>query len=930
MSLVDENELTETQNWVVQSNMTSSRVCQFLSESGGNNFTETAPRPPVPGEENEIQSNGGLSTKSSESHKSTKSCKSGGSNRDITTHSPAATPRRSMKDKSLIINQSCCVDDEDMTAPLGFEPEGSVSNSPPFTENSTPPYMKWAENLNYLLEDRDGVQLFKQFLDNEDFASHSVDFWFACEGLKKKAAEDLASIQNLVKAIHKKYIKTDKLPCISEVTRHYIHEKLQKKSFLTDQGIFDTAQREVEEHMRKNTYPLFIKSDLFVQYIQKDGESPKSTSTSGSNSVRPVSGPLPTLPEDQELNNVSCCDINGPPSASKNRPSETSVKRTVNETFTNFPYPMVPRVPLPHTYQSYAPTSLQDSEIQSISSASDALTDDTRSQTDSSIDGDPKMWKRMRRKMRIKAEQNKESNFHQPFIPRTQRQPKDRNIAETNPEAFAELLIEKLKKVEQKQENDERIRASMSRVLDESDIDNPANRSMTSSFSQNNNNTTSGSVLPLMTSTVIDEENADSILEEHCSRIWESSAQQTPSRSPGRHSPTSKPKSPDRNKKNPSHIVPSSLPQGSRTLHHKKRPDYHSSFDSGMGEEKSSSVETHRHIHHHHHHHHTKESRCKLESDTQRMYFGDRSVSDRGRTPHHPGNRKHSDTGSNIDSGVSTIDSIPPVLNIRDPSCEKVLTWMMESDRMHSSTTADSDKASSQKRVRSTTSSTPAPRKQMSKKSGHSANRSSSVDRSGMIASVPPGEIMPSQPFIQDPSMPILGPPSTTTQLEECKRRLEESRAVPPVKSKSFGGITNTKDKKPNMVSQGNIRPSMPTTRTVPSDLGDMSFDTLGADKKKKSPNSSANTSGSTGEETVIGYYFCQEPIPYKITVPGHHVTLAQFKHLIGRLGNYRYFFKKKSNEFESEGAVYEEIKNDFEILPLWEGRIIAKVTKND
>lgn len=41
----------------------------------------------------------------------------------------------------------------------------------------------------------------------------------------------------------------------------------------------------------------------------------------------------------------------------------------------------------------------------------------------------------------------------------------------------------------------------------------------------------------------------------------------------------------------------------------------------------------------------------------------------------------------------------------------RVLTWMMESDRMGGSNTADSDKASSQKRVRSTSSSTPAPRK---------------------------------------------------------------------------------------------------------------------------------------------------------------------------------------------------------------------------
>ncbi|XP_071128520.1 axin-1-like isoform X5 [Mytilus edulis] len=856
MSLVDENELTETQSWVVSSNMTSSRVCQFLSESGGSNFTETAPRPPVPGEENEIQSNGGLSTKSSESHKSNKSCKSGGSNRDITTHSPAATPRRSMKDKSLISNQSCCVDDEDMTAPLGFEPEGSVSNSPPFTENSTPPYMKWAENLSYLLEDRDGVHLFKQFLENEDFKCYSVDFYFACEGLKRKPPDDVANIQSIIRAIHKKYIKTDKLPCISELTRHYIHEKLQKRTFAAGQGIFDKAQMEVEEHMRKNTYPLFLKSDLFVQYIQKEGErSPKSTSTSGSNSVRPVSGPLPTLLEDQELNNVSCCDMDGPPSASK-----TCVKRVVNEPFK---------------------------------------------------DGDLYKHKRMRRKLRLKAEQNKESNFNQPFIPRTNRPPKDRNIAETDPKAFAEVLIDRLKKVEQKQENDERIRANMSRVLDESDIDNPGNRSMTSSFSQNNN-TTSGSVLPLMTSTVIDEENADSILEEHCSRIWESSAQQTPSLSPGRHSPpNTKPKSPDRNKKM------QSLPSASRTLHHKKRPDYHSSFDSGMGDEKA--IETHRHIHHHHHHHHTKESRCKIESDAQKVYVGN----DKGR-----GSRKHSDTESKFDSGVSMIDSIPSMPNMKDPSSEKVLNWMMDSDRMGGTNTADSDKASSQKRVRSTASSTPAPRKQISKKSGHGASRSASVDRSAMMSAPPPPGAMPSQPFMQDPSMPILQPTSTTVQLEEAKRRLEESRTVPPVKSKSFGGIPAAKEKKPNTTSQGNMKP-LPTTRTVPCDL-DMSFDTTAVDKKKKSPNSSANTSGSTGEEIVIGYYFCQEPIPYKITVPGHNVTLAQFKHLIGRTGNYRYFFKKKSNEFGEEGAVYEEIKNDSEILPLWDGRIIAKVTKND
>lgn len=43
----------------------------------------------------------------------------------------------------------------------------------------------------------------------------------------------------------------------------------------------------------------------------------------------------------------------------------------------------------------------------------------------------------------------------------------------------------------------------------------------------------------------------------------------------------------------------------------------------------------------------------------------------------------------------------------------------------------------------------------------------------------------------------------------------------------------------------------------------------------------------------------------------------------------FRYFFKKRSNEFESE-VVFEEISNDDEVLPLWDGKIVAKVDKMD
>jgi hypothetical protein len=95
----------------------------------------------------------------------------------------------------------CCADSG---APLGFEPEGSCSSA--FMEvgggsHSPPPYLRWARNLHSLLEDPDGVQLFKRYLKQEGQPhADTLDFWFACEGLKK---QDPDKINQLVKVIYR-------------------------------------------------------------------------------------------------------------------------------------------------------------------------------------------------------------------------------------------------------------------------------------------------------------------------------------------------------------------------------------------------------------------------------------------------------------------------------------------------------------------------------------------------------------------------------------------------------------------------------------------------------------------------------------------------------------------------------------------------------
>nr|CAH8871434.1 unnamed protein product [Trichobilharzia regenti] len=123
----------------------------------------------------------------------------------------------------------------------------------------------------------------------------------------------------------------------------------------------------------------------------------------------------------------------------------------------------------------------------------------------------------------------------------------------------------------------------------------------------------------------------------------------------------------------------------------------------------------------------------------------------------------------------------------------------------------------------------------------------------------------------------------------------------------------------------------------------------------------------SSGPGLVVGYYLCDDPVPYRTvwtgpTTVSHNnqsssassavlvevndqsqtvdncqtnstgqplLTLGQFKQLIAKKGVYRYFFKKPNDEFGT-GVVHEELTNDDATLPLWEGKVVARVERAD
>jgi len=304
------------------------------SREVANHFARNVPRPPVPGEENETQlASGGImsnsstrssgsyrshisghslsSSRSNSSGKSHTSSKSRSSARSRSSTGTASTPQKSKHDQTIVSDSNHVTEHEDCQAPLGFEPEGSAAlhqlSSVAFVENSPQPaYLRWAENLESLLIDRDGVRLFRRFLE-EERDSALLSFLFACKGLGMVPDNDKQHLINLVRTIYRTYIKGNRLGLQSDI-KSTIVDRIRRCD--VDCSVFSEAVFAVEDLLRNDAYPAFLKSDVYLTYIQLGGSgSADSSGGSSDDAVHretiPLShGALATVLEEQELKDV--------------------------------------------------------------------------------------------------------------------------------------------------------------------------------------------------------------------------------------------------------------------------------------------------------------------------------------------------------------------------------------------------------------------------------------------------------------------------------------------------------------------------------------------------------------------------------------------------------------------------------------------------
>ncbi|XP_019762015.2 axin isoform X2 [Dendroctonus ponderosae] len=422
-------------------------------------FHESLPRPPVPGkEQSHFVSDWGPPTLKQTTTEDAMFVKPS-SPTPLQNYGSASNPTTSFK-----------------TASSQSQPSNPSSDAA--TVRSPPACLNWAKSLHCLFQDAEGVKLFRQYLDSECIQhSNALKFWFACEGLRKQ--QEVDKIMQLVRVIYRKFILKYTLP-IPEDVREKIGDIVKSSECLYPPvTLYDSVQAQIENLLLTTTYPNFLKSDMYLQYVEKaqnsmSNESTSEFSTDFSNLASGVDL-LPTLHEDVEL-------VTNP----------MHMSYTSGSLSTGYHTPNIAASPVRLTKDIL------------LWSQKRRAVDRSKSETFAS-DGRP-----FGRTSRRQAALNREGQMNQIVIPRTQRVDKSQ-CQPMDPDKFASMLIEKLVMVKKDLDAQE----LLERKLREA-----------------------GSLAPMSEQNIrekllLDDENDQSILDDHVSLVFPD----TPARSPGVTSP---------------------------------------------------------------------------------------------------------------------------------------------------------------------------------------------------------------------------------------------------------------------------------------------------------------------------------------------------------------------------------------------------------
>ncbi|XP_016358800.1 regulator of G-protein signaling 21-like isoform X1 [Sinocyclocheilus anshuiensis] len=155
-----------------------------------------------------------------------------------------------------------------LLAKSGSHENVSPEKKPPAKTNHIAPdvALRWGDSFEELLSHSGGVEVFTQFLRTQ-FSEENIEFWLACEDFK--TTETSTKLQSKAKQIHAIFIDKE---APKEINIDYSTKATIEKNILKPtRSCFDAAQNKIYSLMKRDCYPRFLTSDIYLALTKRAG-----------------------------------------------------------------------------------------------------------------------------------------------------------------------------------------------------------------------------------------------------------------------------------------------------------------------------------------------------------------------------------------------------------------------------------------------------------------------------------------------------------------------------------------------------------------------------------------------------------------------------------------------------------------------------------
>ncbi|XP_026062652.1 regulator of G-protein signaling 18 isoform X1 [Carassius auratus] len=155
-----------------------------------------------------------------------------------------------------------------LLARSGSHENVSPEKKPPAKTNHITPdvALRWGDSFEELLSHTDGVDVFTRFLRSE-FSEENIEFWLACEDFKSTGSA--TKLQSKAKQIHAIFIDKEAPKEIN--IDHSTKATIEKNILIPTRSCFDVAQNKIYSLMKRDCYPRFLTSDIYLTLTKRAG-----------------------------------------------------------------------------------------------------------------------------------------------------------------------------------------------------------------------------------------------------------------------------------------------------------------------------------------------------------------------------------------------------------------------------------------------------------------------------------------------------------------------------------------------------------------------------------------------------------------------------------------------------------------------------------